>query len=196
MERDEIKLLRNIEKNLLNKIIESNTSKKYKISKLLDCGEFSCVFLALDENNNWVALKVTDNINKLEEIECLLKLRGLCGENILCYIESFNIYFLDKDWLVIVTEFLSGYISLNTYLKSNTLTKNKKITIMKNIVKIINFIHKFGILHNDLNKENIMIDPNTLNIKIIDFGNCSSMYKIENPDELMKLEIESIKDLF
>jgi serine/threonine protein kinase len=196
METDEIKALRKIKTDFLTKVIQSKTNKKYTVSKILACGEFSCVFLGLDEKNNWVAIKITNNKNKLEEVECLIKLKGICGENILCYIESFNINYLDIDWLVIITEFLPGYITMSEFMERYKISKSDLSNIISQIGETLNFIHKFGILHNDLHRENIMIDPKTLNIKIIDFGNCTSLYKVDDPNYLIKLELDSIKELF
>jgi serine/threonine protein kinase len=196
MERDELKLLQSMGTDLLSKVIQSKTNKKYKISKILGRGEFSYVFLGLDEQNNWVAIKIAINDNGIDEIECLIKLKPICGENILCFIESFNINFNDVDWLVIVTEFLPGYITIKKFLEEYKYSKSDLNVIIKKIAETINYIHEFGILHNDLHKENIMINPKTLNIKIIDFGNCSSLLGISDPEKFINMEMDAIKDIF
>ena len=43
-------------------------------------------------------------------------------------------------------------------------------SILKQIVSGLNYIHKHDIVHRDIKLDNILIDPVTQQIKLIDFG--------------------------
>lgn len=43
-------------------------------------------------------------------------------------------------------------------------------TIFSQIIDAMAYFHEMGVIHRDLNVFNILIEPKTLNIKIIDFG--------------------------
>lgn len=67
-------------------------------------------------------------------------------------------------------EYFNSSSSLRDFVKSpkNTLENAKKIILQ--IIDTLKYIHSMKISHGDLNVENILIDQNTLQIKIIDFG--------------------------
>jgi serine/threonine protein kinase len=76
-----------------------------------------------------------------------------------------------------VQEYLPGFTSLNSYYKKldeSTLTRNEKSIahqfIGKSIAEALGGIHSIEIVHCDLHDGNVMINPNTKEIKVIDFG--------------------------
>jgi serine/threonine protein kinase len=167
-------------KNIIN-----NNINNYKIEKFLSCGTIGCIFLASNNLNELFALKFVKvtNFNSFESI-CLKILKNICYQDILCYIEDFNIKINNIEYQVIVTEFLQGYITLFEYIQNynyNKFTSNKIIHQMKSSM---NKIHKTGILHGDINSKNILINPNTLDIKLIDFGNCKLLPNKFNKDDI------------
>ncbi len=96
--------------------------------------------------------------------------------------------YLNKEHNVyIITPYLDTYLSLGTYLdKRKELIKNNNnilLNILSKIKDIFNTMNNIGILHNDLDQHlnNIMIDPNTMDIKLIDYGLC--IIKNENEDK-------------
>lgn len=52
--------------------------------------------------------------------------------------------------------------------------------IMLQICSALGYLHSLQIMHRDVKPENVMIDPNTLNIKLIDFGFAKKI--IDDPD--------------
>ena len=70
-------------------------------------------------------------------------------------------------------------IPLRSFISNNNLSLQVLLEIFLSIVLIINQIHKNNIIHKDINPLNILIQPETLKIKIIDFG-ISSIYSKEN----------------
>ena len=66
-----------------------------------------------------------------------------------------------------VTE-LFDFIDLKTFIDTND-DSLKIDKIIKQLVKVMEYLHQNDISHGDLNLGNILIDPETLKIKIIDF---------------------------
>lgn len=52
--------------------------------------------------------------------------------------------------------------------------------IMLQLCSALSYLHSLHIMHRDIKPENIMIDPTTLNIKLIDFGFAKKI--IDDPD--------------
>ncbi len=74
---------------------------------------------------------------------------------------------------------------INNRSSRKSLSNNSTRILSTKIIKGITFLHKLGIIHNDLKLENIMVDSININdkqlsLKIIDFN--LSMYKKENKD--------------
>jgi serine/threonine protein kinase len=66
-------------------------------------------------------------------------------------------------------EYFPG-LDLYDFLTKNKLSLRENIKIFKTIVEAIHYLHSNFIAHLDIKLENIMIDPNTRNICIIDLG--------------------------
>lgn len=63
--------------------------------------------------------------------------------------------------------------SLNTYIKSKPLKRleeNEARHVFLQVVDAVRYCHHKSVVHRDLKLENILIDPITAKIKIIDFG--------------------------
>lgn len=96
--------------------------------------------------------------------------------------------FTEGPFYFIVMDFLADYIPLldwaNSYVplifesdyeseKIQELIRIREAditVIFGNIISAINYLHSKSIIHRDLKMENIMINPNTKTIKIIDYG--------------------------
>jgi len=67
----------------------------------------------------------------------------------------------------LIFEFVEG-MNLRNLLPS--LSLDDKIFILHQTAEIVNFLHKKKLFHRDIKPENIMVNVNTKNIKMIDFG--------------------------
>ena len=111
------------------------------------------------------------------ELKCLKRLQDHCEKYVLCYIDSdvSKIKIEDEDeiietlYYVIITKFLENYISWKQFKINHP---DKKSRAIKKIRKAIQHIHSQGIYHGDLHDDNILIHPETLDVRIIDFGFC------------------------
>jgi serine/threonine protein kinase len=79
-----------------------------------------------------------------------------------------KIYDVDEDKNIIYMERLK--INLSEYIENYKYTIKEIISIFLKIIEGVIYLHKNNIVHLDLKCSNIMIDPNTLEVKIIDFG--------------------------
>ncbi|MBD2296222.1 AAA family ATPase [Anabaena sphaerica FACHB-251] len=81
-----------------------------------------------------------------------------------------------------------GGISLHQYAKSQPLDLDLFFTIAIPIVKALEFLYRHKIIHKDIKPKNIIINPETKNIKLIDFSiSCllpKEVAEIKNPNVL------------
>jgi predicted ATPase/signal transduction histidine kinase/CheY-like chemotaxis protein len=101
---------------------------------------------------------------------------GLMGDGII------RLYSLEKHQkrLIMVLEDI-GAISLDRLLSLRSLNLSEFLTIAVRIADILGLIHKQNIIHMDINPSNIVYNPETGQIRIIDFG-LSTRLSNENPE--------------
>jgi serine/threonine protein kinase len=174
-------------------IIQKNMDDK---DIILGKGHLSIIYKALDVNNNkYVSMKKINISSSVDELYIYLLLneikflKSISGTNsyILKYHDSFISTFnnqsdkSDKLCVILVTEFVEG-IDFLTYLENLTQSLDVKsiLTIIKQLFIGINYIHSMGYAHRDIKPDNIMINPETLDIKIIDFEFVSNICE-DNP---------------
>ena len=144
------------------------------VEKRLGKGKNSRCFLVKSGSKNYClkVCSVKDKSNKKEiqnEINILLLLKE--HQNIISLEEHFLKTGKEKKYFGLVFELMQ--MNLHDFMK---LSKNGCIdemnckVIFKQIMSAINFCHFKLITHQDLKLENICINPDTLEIKIIDFG--------------------------
>jgi serine/threonine protein kinase len=172
--------------------------REYKMIKFIDEGISGSVYLYIDNMNILYAIKFTkEDINN--EIDCLEKINDICDEYFLCYVTSF-VY---DEYNVIVTKFLEGYITLNEYMgqfNKDDYDEYEREEIYENIkdqlLNGINMLHNINIIHGDIHDENILIDPETIELRYIDFGKCSKCNKhIDKNIDISRLNI-ILEDLY
>ncbi len=71
--------------------------------------------------------------------------------------------------LILITEDIGGR-DLKTLLKTHTFTLRQLLTIAANIVRILGEIHAGNFIHADIKPSNIVFNPQTKHLQIIDFG--------------------------
>ena len=82
-------------------------------------------------------------------------------------------------------EKVKGKDLLDFLFSIEILTEAQSANIIKQILKALNHMNSYHLCHRDIKLENIMINPETFQIKLIDFG-FSSFY---NSRELMHTQV-------
>ena len=88
----------------------------------------------------------------------------------------------DKRYLVM--EFVEGK-ELFDYLFDNKLKETDASNIIKQLLHCINYLKKKSICHRDLKLENIVINPSTKKVEILNFG----FSRFYNPEDVMKTRV-------
>lgn len=144
----------------------------YIIGPVLGEGSYGKVFQGKEiATGKMVAIKKIPIQQETKEMEVkimqLLARGNKCDDYFLCLIRVFE----DKKYIYLVSEYLDKYIRVMDFIQnqSNYSSEIKKKVIC-NLIKAIELLQKENIAHNDLHDENIMVNPTTGQIKIIDFG--------------------------
>lgn len=176
--------------NLVDKTISDN-NHKYNIIKHIASGTYGDVFLSINELNELVALKfMLDEQDAIRERECLSYIKDYCREYLLCYITNFVYTFNGIKTFVIVTKYLEGYITLQEFIDDYKVSQEHHNEIANRITNAVDLIHEHNLAHGDLYERNILINPKTLDIKLIDFGKC-----ITDPKNIRNLIRRDREDL-
>lgn len=163
----------------------------YKIVRGLYKGVGVSIFIVSKDDKKFI-LKLFSGIRDereakfKKEYECLKSfVSPICDDGIYCFIEVLKLspreYFYHPYGLVI--EYLENYVTLQEFILSMEIDENSlKILekIKSDIIKAVLKIHSQGIYHTDLHFKNIMVNKDTYQVKIIDFGMC------ERHDSIMK----------
>lgn len=148
----------------------------YKIQAKLYESSTTLVFRAKRDEKNSIILKVlklehsTDKLVQRyrNEYELTLSLKSLAG--------VINTYGLEKDgdkWIMLMEDF--GAISLDKLLNQTGFSLEQVLDISIAVTKSLDEIHSIGIIHKDINPSNIVMNPNTGQVKIIGLGIASAI---------------------
>jgi predicted ATPase/class 3 adenylate cyclase len=89
--------------------------------------------------------------------------------------------------LVALLEDFNGR-SLKSWLQEKKFSLSEFLTIAVRVTKILGEIHAANVIHKDINPSNILFDPDTGQVKIIDFGIATVLSRenptLQNPDTL------------
>ncbi len=95
-------------------------------------------------------------------------------------IKTYSIDKYQNTLLIILEDF--GGISLESLLKENSLNIEDFLNFAIKIVKGLEIVHNANIIHKDINPTNIIIHPESQELKLIDFG-ISTQLALENTQE-------------
>jgi len=161
--------------------MKKQTLGQYTILGGLGKGMSANVYLAEDSSHNKVALRVTkkdgDKIifDYRRSISALMRLDH---ENIVSMIDHFE----TRNYLVLVLEYLDMITVEKLLLGDVKLDFGQKISIMSQLASAVLHMKERDVAHRDIKLENVMIDPVTLSLKIIDFGfSCRSVVVCADP---------------
>lgn len=178
---------KNIEEMPYNEKWSFNTKpQEYEIIKFLGRGAYGTTFLVQKNNVKYVMKKI--NLTKSKIADILLEVQALkkiskynnCSSehnlSSLCLIDDFVDYQTNE--YVIITNYLDNAVTLssllNKYKESNRkMSLDDIIFIMSRLISQLDKLHNYGIVHNDIKPDNIIIqyiDNKIKNVLFIDFG--------------------------
>ena len=167
----------------MKQLLETYEKSKKKLNRTeygpfteIGSGGFSTVFTTIKDKGKptektliFKQIKKTIPIEAqiLKEVYILSYLQNICEKYVVCFLDFME----DDTYFYIVTEYLGTYVTLLDFSNvRKTPDPVTLITIIENLKAGLDFCHQHGVAHRDIKPNNIMIDPNTLSIKYIDFG--------------------------
>lgn len=159
--------------------------RKYEIIKFLGRGAYGSTYIVSRNDIKYVMKKISLNKSKIADI--LLEVQALkkiskynnCpdeNKSSLCLIDDFVDY--ENGEYIIVTNYLENAITLSSllakYKESNRIMKlDDIIFIMSRLISQLDKLHQYGVVHNDIKPDNIIvqyINEQITNVLFIDFG--------------------------
>ena len=159
---------------------------EFIIKEKIGEGAFGSVRLGINkQTGEKVAIKILEKLKlkKIEEkirlereIEILKKLKHPNIVQLYCVIET------EKD-IYLIMEYIKGKELFQYIILKKKLSEQEACTYFQQIINAIEYLHKLKIAHRDIKPENMIIEQNTKNIKLIDFG--LSNYYGDKPNEML-----------
>ena len=150
--------------------LASDIEKNYVLSDFVESGNEGQVFKAIRKTDSTtVALKLVTDAKHMTEIQNNIVL----GETGVRNVNRMVDYIIDHEaeHFALVLEYVPT--DLWEYVTNYEPTEDKCKIIMRQIISaVIEMSTLAGLVHLDLKEENILIDPETLNIQISDFSSC------------------------
>eukprot|EP01130_Rhizamoeba_saxonica_P019000 TRINITY_DN9721_c0_g1_i1.p1 TRINITY_DN9721_c0_g1~~TRINITY_DN9721_c0_g1_i1.p1 ORF type:complete len:293 (-),score=38.80 TRINITY_DN9721_c0_g1_i1:29-850(-) len=147
-------------------------------------GACSSVYVGHFEANpqKLVAVKVMDKCDRLAAENYRSAVKSLGNSDHPNIVKLYN-YFETSDQYFLVLEYLeSPCMDLNCYKMKmeGQISQDIVYKILVQLLSVLSYLHGRGIAHRDLKLENIMINPETLHVTLIDFGFACNAQQVTN----------------
>lgn len=156
--------------------------KRFTIKEKLGEGSFAVVLLAYDNKRKCnVALKcIKDSFSSLKEAMMDNEIQIFrCLGNHPNIVNLLEVLFCEQNGkLSLVFEYMNAclYDFVLDHKLHTSLSKEKLKFVFFQICNGIAHLHNQGVFHRDIKPENILVDKDTLQVKIADFGCCKGIY--------------------
>jgi len=182
-------------------------NKRYEIIRFLGSGNYGLTYLVYDKKNrNEIALKISDiNASSKKVVSQLIQqfyiLKQINNPFIIRPYVLEKIFNIDnspfeRDIWFYTMPYISNSVSIDLYLKENIDKPEKIFSLCSKLIYAINFLHNFDISHNDIQKQNVLINEygNPVLLDIFPVRISSHQYYEDNK-QLFKLIKESLLDV-
>ncbi len=150
----------------------------YKITEKLYEGNKNVIYRAYQNSNNTnVIIKMPSSEHPDLSIISMLKHEFEMNSKIQSN-KVVKIYGIEQvnNIPVIIMEDFSG-TSLRNIMDTKKLELEEVLILAKKIIESLNEVHKFNIIHNDINPRNIIVNEETGEVKVTDFGIAAMLSK-------------------
>lgn len=149
--------------------------RKYNVGRALGKGQYGIVHKCNRGRDVFAVkeMKVDRNQDKqdiMKEIYTLQSLYSQCKSHLVC-IEDWGIAYRNPNIIYIAMELLEikdGWYSMDVAIRNEYI--RNKCKVINNLFDGLFAIHEAGVIHNDINLDNIMVNKYDDRIKYIDFG--------------------------
>ncbi|MGA9381561.1 MAG: serine/threonine-protein kinase, partial [Phormidium sp.] len=165
---------------------------KYHLTEELYAGERTLVYRGLSEIENQESRSVVLKLLRQEypTFKDLLQFRNqyTIAKNldIVGIVRPYSLETYGNGYVLVMEDF--GGISLRNYIKNQPLSALKVLEIAEQVASILHELHHHRVIHKDIKPANILINPDTNQVKLIDFSIASLLPKetqeIRNPNQL------------
>ena len=172
--------------NVKDKELKEKISCDFIIKEKIGEGTFSTVKLAINrQTGEKVAIKIMEKSKMVYEEDKNRLEREIEVLKILRHPNLIHLYSVLKkdDTIYLIMKYIKG-IELFDYIVNKTkLTEKEACMFFQQIISGIEYLHKIKYIHRDIKPENILINEDTKELIIVDFGLCNS-YSNSNKDLL------------
>ncbi|MCR4421587.1 MAG: diguanylate cyclase [Exilispira sp.] len=144
---------------------------RYEIVRFLGSGNYGLTYLTFDRKlKRHLALKISDiNASSRKVVSQLIQqfytLKSIHNPFIIKPIELEKIYNIDnnpfeRDIWFYTMPYISDSKSIDIYIKENIEKPKDILYLLSKLLYAINFLHQFEISHNDIQKQNILVNEN------------------------------------
>ncbi|XP_060754269.1 serine/threonine-protein kinase pim-2-like [Neoarius graeffei] len=160
---------------------------RYLLQKLLGKGSFGSVYAGVRRSDGAkVAVKFIKNYkdypyvtlpSERQRLPLEVALMELVSKPPHCpHVIEMVEWFEMTTMFILVLERPEPCVDLFQYCRSVKVSENNAQVIMQRIVNAARHCHDRGVIHRDIRDENVLINPQTLEVKLIDFG-CGDLLK-------------------
>lgn len=144
----------------------------YHIVTEMAKGSLGTVFFVLDAKKRRMAMKrlrktETSLKDVLLDVKDLRTLQDACRQNILCLMDDVK---EDAKHYYVFSEFLEDYVDLDTLIDRHDVSPQHRRVIANKLDACVQAMHSQNVIHCDIKPANVMVSPQTLSLRIMEFG--------------------------
>lgn len=155
--------------------------EKYHVVYLIKANTYCETYRIEDEDGNPYFLKLYIIKNTPErlldehgDVREIVQCRKITHQNIISYLSHGTLALDEGTCQYMVTVYFSGELLSDKIKQAGELQPDEAVEIFKGILNGLNYLHRQGLLHNDITPQNIMLSQKTGGIpELIDMGHVS-----------------------
>lgn len=136
----------------------------YKIIQRLRCSNGKSAYIVQNKKSDKYILKIKNDLSQYEEIVYNILVNERHPN-----IQQVIMMYTSQDKYCFIYEYIEGYDLYDYVYRIGDLSEQQMKHIIRQVIHGLKFLHENNIVHVDLKCENILFNPDTNEVKIIDF---------------------------